>query len=221
MADLKANTTVGGRLVWTQGNFPLYPTGNTLFYNSYKVYTENDKPQATDNDFVSKQSGGTYQSQVTFNGGVALNAVGGLPTGIYAGNGDGATQAVANIDIRTWWGLGIYNVCPGSGIQGRSIWFDARYGDITAAGNIYSNKNVVSAYGPTQDSHVTRKDYVDNLSNQANINANGRVSRSGDSMTGNLSAPYLISRNPATVANHVPRLDQVITKGTIIDFGTF
>lgn len=68
MADLKLGTTIGGSPVWNQGNFPLFPAGDSVLYKSYKVYTEKDKPQAVDNDFVSKASGGVYSGRVTFDG---------------------------------------------------------------------------------------------------------------------------------------------------------
>lgn len=44
MADLKIGTTIGGSTVWGQGNLPLNPSGNSLLYKTFKVYTENDKP---------------------------------------------------------------------------------------------------------------------------------------------------------------------------------
>lgn len=44
MADLKAGTTVGGNTIWSQANLPVLPSGNTLTYKGFKVYTENDKP---------------------------------------------------------------------------------------------------------------------------------------------------------------------------------
>ena len=59
MADLKAGSTVGGNPIWHAGTFPLVPAGNSLTYRGKKVYTEIDKPQADDNDFVSKANGGT------------------------------------------------------------------------------------------------------------------------------------------------------------------
>lgn len=220
MADLSANTTVGGRIVWTQGNFPLYPAGNSLFYNSSRVYTENDKPQASNNDFVSKQNGGVYQSTVTFNNGISITAPGGQ-NGIYAGSGDDASQNATNLDIKSWQGIGFYNSCTNSGYQGRTVWINVRTGELTTYGNIYSQQNIISQNGPTAANHVTRKDYVDNLYNQAVSNANSRVARSGDTMTGQLIAPNFISQNNATSGSQVPRFDQVIAKGTIIDFGTF
>lgn len=75
MADLKAGTTVGGAMVWTQGNFPLFPSGNTLLYRDYTVYTTNDKPQAADNDFVSKSQGGTFEKTITMKGSISSSTM--------------------------------------------------------------------------------------------------------------------------------------------------
>lgn len=65
MADLKIGTTVGGSSIWTQSNFPLFPTGNSLLYRDFTIYSTNDKPQAADNDFVSKANGGIYLGALT------------------------------------------------------------------------------------------------------------------------------------------------------------
>lgn len=65
MADLKVGTTVGGSSIWTQSNFPLFPAGNSLLYRDFTLYSTNDKPQAADNDFVSKALGGTYLGAIT------------------------------------------------------------------------------------------------------------------------------------------------------------
>lgn len=66
MADLKVGTTMGGSALWSQSNFPLFPVGNSLLYRDFTIYSTNDKPQAADNDFVSKAQGGTYKGAVTF-----------------------------------------------------------------------------------------------------------------------------------------------------------
>lgn len=64
MADLKTGTTIGGNTIWSQANLPLLPTGNTLTYKGFKVYTENDKPTKAEiglgnvtNDAQVKKSG--------------------------------------------------------------------------------------------------------------------------------------------------------------------
>lgn len=221
MADLKLGTTVGGLAVWHKGNFPLVPAGNSITFNGYKMYTANDKPQAVDNDFVSKADGGQYQSEVQFKGGVKINATfsgGSDQMGIYSGNGDGASQTTTNLNIVSWYGVGFRS---SQGSNGTTVWINTRTGTINTIGNITAPQYIATNSAPTDNSHLTRKDYVDSNINNVNNNANTRVLRSGDTMTGSLTAPQLTSNNPATAASHVPRLDQVITKGTIIDFGTY
>ncbi len=221
MADLKAGTTIGGTLVWTQGNFPLYPTGNTLLYKTFKVYSENDKPQATDNDFVSKASGGTYNGNVIFNKGINLISYAGTSSvaggGIATGNGDSATLSTANIDITSWYGVGFY--CTNTNT--RTVVINTRTGDIQNTGSITVASNVLVGLTPTQPSHATRKDYVDGAVTSANSNANTRVLRAGDTMTGNLTAPNFISSNLATSSTQVPQLGQVVQRGVILDYGTY
>lgn len=220
MADLKLGTTVGGSSIWHQGNFPLVPTGNSLTYNGYLVYTENDKPQASDNDFVSKASGGTYANTVNFSQGLQINStISGLSNnnGLYFGTGDGASLDKYNLQIQSWYGVGFYDTC----YQKTNLVINVRTGDLTSNGTLYGSQHVSNSSAPTQASHLTRKDYVDTNINNVTSNANSRVLRAGDTMTGNLTAPNFISNNAATSAAQVPRLDQVITKGTLIDFGTY
>ncbi|QVW09056.1 tail fiber protein [Salmonella phage Lv5cm] len=221
MADLKVGSTIGGSVIWHQGNFPLNPAGDDVLYKSFKIYSEYNKPQAADNDFVSKANGGTYASKVTFNGGVqipyAVNNTN--QCGIYPGNGDAATFATANIDIVSWNGIGFKS---SQGSADRTVVINARNGDI-------STKGVVSAAGqvrsdmstPIAANDLTRKDYVDGAINIVTANANSRVLRSGDTMTGNLTAPNLFSQNPASQPSHVPRFDQIVIKDSVQDFGYY
>ncbi|ADJ55563.1 long tail fiber protein distal subunit [Escherichia phage RB16] len=72
MADLKAGTTIGGNTIWSQANLPLLPTGNTLTYKGFKVYTENDKPTKAEiglgnvtNDAQVKKSGDDMTGDLT------------------------------------------------------------------------------------------------------------------------------------------------------------
>lgn len=239
MADLKSGTTVGGAPVWTQANFPLTPVGNTLFHKNFKVYTENDKPQAADNDFVSKSGGGTYNGTVYLNKNLAIAGDGGtvgninsinlyggiangqLPTygffvGSTTGAGTGGVVLGTHGSVTGNWAL--FNYAANGG------WIFRTNSGNVASINIYGTGafNAVNVdLAPTIASHVTRKDYVDSAINTVTNNANTRVLRAGDTMTGNLTAPYFISQNPATQPAHVPRLDQVVVKGTIIDFGTY
>lgn len=229
MADLKAGSTVGGSVIWHQGNFPLMPAGDDILYKTFKLYTEYNKPKAADNDFVSKENGGTksqgFQKEVEFREGVKISATfsgGSDLNGLYSGNGDGASREKANMDLRSWYGIGIWNTCAGDGIQGRTIWFNARRGTIETVGDIVSGQQVISnASGPTGPAHLTRKDYVDSQINTVNANANSRVLRSGDTMTGALTAPNFFSQNPASQPSHVPRFDQIVIKDSVQDFGYY
>ncbi|QQO96441.1 long tail fiber distal connector [Acinetobacter phage Minot] len=234
MADLKAGTTIGGTLVWTQGNFPLYPTGDTLLYKTYKVYSENDKPQAIDNDFVSKAQGGTYNAQVVFNQNIVLRAGGGttgnltsinlyggiangaMPTyGFFVGSTLDASLGRHGSIVGNW---AVYNVAANGGwifrTQSRNV------ASINTDGTGTFNAVNIDL-NPTIVSHATRKDYVDNLINTVTNNANNRVLRSGDTMTGVLTAPNIISQNVATAPAQVPQLGQVVQRGIILDYGTF
>lgn len=240
MAQLKAETTVGGSLVWTQGNFPLFPTGNSLVYKTYKVYSEYDKPQAVDNDFVSKANGGQYAGNVVFGRNIAIAGNGGAygtinSINLYGSVAEGAIPTygmfVGDMGAKTPNG-DVYLGTHGS-VTGKWSTFltSANGGWIfrTTTGNVAS----VNIYGtgtfnavnvdlaPTIASHVTRKDYVDTAINNVTNNANTRVLRSGDTMTGNLTAPNFISVNPASQPAHLTRLDQVVPKGVIIDQGTY
>ena len=225
MADLKTGTTIGGQLVWTQGNFPLFPTGNTLLYKTFKVYTENDKPQAVDNDFVSKADGGAYLKSVDFVEGLRILGPVNLRGSFEAGTGDGSTDVstnpstvTSNVILKSHWGLGFSSYQA----QGVTINFDTRNGDISTKGNIRAaGQMVIRTAAPTAAEHATRKDYVDGQINNVTSNANTRVLRAGDVMTGNLSAPNFVSLNLATLPTHVPQLSQVVVKGTVLDYGTY
>lgn len=231
MAELKAETTVGGSLVWTQGNFPLFPTGNTLVYKTYKVYSEYDKPQAVDNDFVSKASGGTYTGSVGFPSiGVAVNPTGtdgrgiclygthptsGEPT--YGLHFSQQKTFGSHGDVSQVWATYFRHMSPYPWIFRIG---NTNVASISSTG-VYTGPNVVLTGSVTDDRHATRKDYVDAAINTVTNNANSRVSRAGDTMTGNLTAPNLISSNTASQPAHVPRLDQVVQKGVVIDYGTY
>ena len=220
MADLKAGSTVGGNPIWHAGTFPLVPAGNSLTYRGKKVYTEIDKPQAADNDFVSKANGGSYSRTVTFETGLRVQTTGSGGMELVNGGVDGATLNGVNAKIKTWWGLGFES---NSGSNGITIAFDLRSGNITTKGGITSNNQVsVAAAAPTANSHLTRKDYVDGLINTVSSVANAAVKKAGDTMTGVLRANAgVVIVNKATSGEYAPRLDQVISRGVTIDFGTY
>lgn len=225
MADLKAGSTVGGNPIWHAGTFPLVPAGNSLTYRGKKVYTEIDKPQANDNDFVSKANGGMgsqgFQQEVEFKAGVKISATfsgGNSANGLYSGNGDSASLATANLDIVSWYGVGIKSSLVGGE---RTVVWNARTGDQINKGSITAN-TFSSNNSPTANSHLTRKDYVDELINTVSNVANAAVKKAGDTMTGVLRANAgVVIVNKATSGEYAPRLDQVISRGVTIDFGTY
>lgn len=225
MADLKAGSTVGGLPIWHQGTMPLVPVGNSLTYRGYTVYTTNDKPQAADNDFVSKANGGIgsqgFQKEVEFKEGVKVSATfsgGNSLNGLYSGNGDSASLTTANIDIVSWYGVGIRTSLDN---KERTVVWNARTGDQINKGSITASI-ISSNNAPTAAQHLTRKDYVDGRINTVTTNANSRVLKSGDTMTGVLRAEAgVVIVNKATSGEYAPRLDQVISRGVTIDFGTY
>lgn len=220
MADLKAGSTVGGNPIWHAGTFPLVPAGNSLTYRGIKVYTEIDKPQANDNDFVSKARGGEYAKNVHFVEGLSLNARGGSAEFI-PGPGDGADYTTVNAKIQTWYGLGFGS---SYGTEGVTIVFNLRNGDIKTKGNISvaSGKFVIAGQAPTDNAHLTNKKYVDDRINTVSNVANAAVRKAGDTMTGVLRAEAgVVIVNAATSGEYAPRLDQVISRGVTIDFGTY
>jgi hypothetical protein len=229
MADLKAGTTIGGTLVWTQGNFPLFPTGDTLLYKTYKIYSENDKPQADDNDFVSKARGGIYSGNINVPTiGISSNEGKGLGISLYNGGVPGGEPN---------YGLHFSKIENfGGHSTNTQIWATyfrhiASYPWIFRIDNnnvasisptgVYTGPNVILTGSVTDSRHATTKSYVDGLITAANNNANTKVAKAGDTMTGPLTAPRVFVNNRATAANEVPQLSQVVEKGTVIDFLTF
>lgn len=230
MADLKAGTTIGGTLVWTQGNFPLFPTGNTLLYKTFKIYSENDKPQADDNDFVSKAKGGTYLNNVTALG-FGVNNIDGTGNGLSLYNGASNGEPDFGIHFSKQANFGFHGVSNGANSHATYFKHAVSYPWIFRIGStnvasingvgFLSVKGAESTDAPFAASHLTRKDYVDGQINTVTNNANSRVLRSGDTMTGALTAPNMISTNAATASNHVPQLSQVVQRGVVLDYGTY
>ena len=219
MADLKVGSTTGGSVIWHQGNFPLNPAGDDVLYKSFKIYSEYNKPQAADNDFVSKANGGTYLNKVIFNKGMTVPGAGSGDNGIFAGSGDNATYDTTNMDIVSWYGIGFKS---SQGTAGRTVVINTRNGDISTKGAVSASGQVKSdAAAPIAANDLTRKDYVDGAINTVTANANSRVLRSGDTMTGNLTAPNFFSQNPASQPSHVPRFDQIVIKDSVQDFGYY
>ncbi|WP_368287552.1 tail fiber protein [Kluyvera intermedia] len=141
---------------------------------------------------------GTAQSKlkVTFAGDVnadsdirsntAFMVGAGTNGGLQVGNGDGATFTTCNVDLSSWYGIGIG--AHYSGTYQRNMVINARTGDITTKGNITASG--VFKTDRAQDGSgnaLTRKDYVDtkfplsggNLTGGLNLTA-GDYAISGD-----------------------------------------
>jgi hypothetical protein len=104
-------------------------------FQSY--YSTENKPGAADVDAVSASRGGEFKAAIQASGGVTVgNGWQSRPGGLFPGNGDDRTFEVCNVDIKSWYGIGFYNTCPGAGIQGRSIIINVRAGYLEAKGNI-------------------------------------------------------------------------------------
>ncbi|AHY25234.1 hinge connector of long tail fiber protein distal connector [Pectobacterium bacteriophage PM2] len=216
MAELKAGTTVGGSIVWHQGNFPLKAASDDVYYKDYKIYTTYNKPQATDNDFVSKASGGTYLGKVTFDVGLNIKDSAGYIIEI-AANANTNPMFAYTAFMRLSSSFALENTSGQPFIIFNPSLSSPRLtvmGQILA-GEVYDESGRVFSPGnPPTPTDVS----LGNVTNDAQVKINYTNIQV---MQGPLSVPNLVSRNPATNSNQVPRLDQVIVKGIIIDFGSF
>ncbi|MBL0877906.1 tail fiber protein [Serratia ureilytica] len=113
-----------------------------------RVYSPNNKPNATDVDAVSATDGGEFKKEIRASGGLKIQVPGRNDNGggVYPGNGDGASYATCNVDIKSWQGIGFYNTCDTVGIKGRSLFIDVRQGNLEAQG-IIKGKTVYDASG--------------------------------------------------------------------------
>ncbi|MDX7711846.1 phage tail fiber protein [Aeromonas caviae] len=102
-------------------------------------YSPNNKPSASDLGVLSA-AGGVLSGSVTMNGAGSGITFAGLNTGtgIYNGSKDAASQAGCNLQIKSWYGIGI-SPSAGSSLPAgeNSIWINARNGDINTIGDLY------------------------------------------------------------------------------------
>lgn len=141
----------------TAPQFTLYNGDSATF--QYPVYT--NSPQSTlanslaRKDYVDAidaknvdKSGDVMDGILNFSGnnvnGINFNAY--INTGVFAGNGDGASIDKANMQIRSWQGIGFSPTVIGDENRlvkagENSIWFNLRNGDMTTVGNMYVGKN--------------------------------------------------------------------------------
>lgn len=140
----------------------------TAAYNEAKAaaVTATDaaaQAQATLANVVPK-SGGSMTGNLSFpvagQGVLIQNASIGNGNGFFGGTGDGASASLSNIQLKSWYGVGI--APAGSNpTNTNTIWFNARNGNIGTVGDITANKSLVSAAQGTEANALTRKDYVD------------------------------------------------------------
>ncbi|CCI88823.1 tail fiber protein p36 (protein Gp36) [Yersinia phage phiR1-RT] len=215
MAELKIGTTVGGAPVWNQGNFQMFPAGDTVLYKTFKIYTEHDKPQAVDNDFVSKATGGDYLKSVNFTEGLTLNDSAGYKVKFGKPiSTDPNIIYTTSLQIQSPFGLETAAGMP-------FIIFDPTTEPTTPrltvmgkviAGQLWdTNTRVYSPVNPPKPVDVG----LGNVTNAA------QVKKAGDTMAGPLTAPNFTSVNVASRSDHVPQFGQVIAKNTEIDFGAY
>lgn len=215
MADLKLGSTAGGSVLWHQGNFPLTPVSDDVYYKTYKIYSDYNKPQAVDNDFVSKALGGNYKANVYFEQGLTFNDSNGY--GIKLGARTGGTPFTASFCIKGPFGFEteagtpfvIFDPDTTTGAKRLTVMGD------TLARQIYDETGRVFSPGNTPSKAQVG---LGNVTNQQQVELNNSTLQS---MTGNLSAPNFFSRNPASDPAHVPRFDQIVLKDSVQDFGYY
>ncbi|WP_323945522.1 tail fiber protein [Aeromonas caviae] len=132
-----------------QVEFNTSPIMNVAQSTAANSLTRRDFVEAQDSLKVSK-SGDTMTDNLVFGAsgkGILLtNASIGTGNGLYVGTGDGASDVKTNIQIKSWYGVGI---AP-SGTNPDSIntiWFNARNGDISTVGGITSGGDIVTKGG--------------------------------------------------------------------------
>ncbi len=215
MADLKLGSTAGGSVLWHQGNFPLTPVSNDVYYKTYKIYSEYNKPQAVDNDFVSKALGGNYKANVYFEQGLTFNDTNGY--GIKLGARTGGTPFTASFRIKGPFGFETETGTPFIIFDPDTTTGAKRFtvmGD-TLGRQVYDESGRVFSPGNTPSKAQVG---LGNVTNQQQVELNNSTLQT---MTGNLSAPNFFSRNPASDPAHVPRFDQIVLKDSVQDFGYY
>ena len=112
---------------------------------SYDILHRGNLPNAADVGAVSKTGDRMISGNIGFseiNTGISLHPTYSSVTGFYVGSGDGATQDVTNIVLKSWYGIGIAptaGLLPSMTMGQNSIWINARSGDINTIGFVYSN----------------------------------------------------------------------------------
>ena len=133
-----------------------------------KVYSETNKPQADDNDFVSKKSGGTFTGNLQINSSAPTLAMGSEKLcGLRVGGTNNDTMVVGGKSVLIFrtGGKGIDSNASGM----NEVKID-NTGNITAQNQRITANAFTSVAQPTSVSDLTRKDYVDNgLNRKINV----------------------------------------------------
>ncbi|MDX7833844.1 tail fiber protein [Aeromonas caviae] len=121
-----------------QVEFTGNPLSNIAQSTAANALTRRDFVEAQNALKVSK-SGDTMTDNLVFGvsgkGILLTNASIGTGNGLYVGTGDGASDVKTNIQIKSWYGVGIAPV--GSNPDSiNNIWFNARNGDIVTKGGL-------------------------------------------------------------------------------------
>lgn len=213
MANLSSTSTIGGMPIWHKGIFPLTPVGDSIYFKSFKIYSENDKPQAADNDFVSKASGGTYLNLVGFDKGITIkdknNATLSISSVVGAGPQTASLRIPGTFAIETSVGTPFVLFDPNTSATRLTVMGD------TLAKFVYDESGRVFSPGNTPTkAHVG----LDKVTNNKQVASDVTTLQT---MVGILAAPNFISQNPASQPTHVPQFSQIVVKGSIQDFGLY
>ncbi|WP_210231866.1 tail fiber protein [Enterobacter hormaechei] len=132
------------------------------------------------------KAGDTMTGLLTANQGVSVNSSGNTKTnGIYPGNGDGSTWETCNVDIKSWYGVGIRSDL---GDGKRTVVINARTGDVSTKGTFASDTSVRS---PRADIDVIyRRNGTTFVANDGNLN----LAFSGGSHPSGFKNGYLLEQ---------------------------
>lgn len=151
------------------------PPAGVVWVTPIENFTTMNPPTPADVDAVSKSQGGTFDKEVEFGAGVKIKANfqgGSSENGLYSGNGDGATFDKCNMDLKSWYGIGISST---SGTAGRVMWINARTGALESKSTLK---------GTSVHDSSGRVYSPGNKPTSTDVNA---VAKTGDTMTGTLT----------------------------------
>jgi len=137
---IKTDTPGNGLLIASQyggmGNVTYNLVINNVFQTWDKFYTNLTGIA----DFI-KKIGDTMTGALTTPG-VFMTGYGNNP-GMQSGNGDGATNAISNLKITSWYGIGFSPTISGQPVPygENATWIDVRTGNVYTRGNIYAQTN--------------------------------------------------------------------------------